>query len=147
MLELKLHDPENNKEYNFESVYLGMFTIQTAASVIEALKTMPVEPTETPNHGIGGLIDINYDHHMAPHGYRNALLSHVKFLYEYVKLATQTSHPNFCFEPRNMIADALFKYQKYEAEVLKRQNFKIDTPNWTEYNKAFLEGEVYESTK
>lgn len=134
-----------------DSIDLGLLATQTAASILAALKDMPLDGF--PEHGVGGIIQ-KYDVNFAKHGYINALQSQVEILYNIVKASTDKVSPKYNpilvdVNQKKLIAAALSSYQDWKTahinELTKKygrdfgKNTGFNKSDWSEYNQLFLE--------
>ncbi len=134
-----------------DSRLLKSLTIQTAASIIESLKTMPTDPNAIPDKGIGGIVaqHVNW----ASHGYTNALQAQVRLIYDVAKRNVESpQEPPINFEQgeRELITKALSRYQSYKFELIQKEKEiygehwgdanEFDKKDWTVYNDRFLQG-------
>lgn len=132
----------------FEPATFKKFAEQTAASIIVACKGYPRDGSSPKEDPIGSVLTKRMS--WADHGYTNALISQVEFLYALVVCMTETGRKPFAtdIETAKLIADALDEFQKWKTDVCNAEqlihgkNWATATgffkTNWADKNKKFL---------
>lgn len=141
----------NNYVVQIDSPIMVMLVDQMAATILKEVETMPIDGhlTTDPTEGVGGKLAEKFN--WASHGYINALIDEVSFVYAFVKYLVD--HPKYFLlsetkEECMLYAEALSAFQDWKTRLIIAEKAvhgrtwgdatDFNRANWTDLNDLLL---------